>query len=203
MRLRASDRLPSLAFLLLSSLNSAFLYGQSPEEIRSGVEALLDSWSDRASTRDKILNLGPETRIVKTLVSIAQSESETDLRRSRAIALLATFNTKESFSGLSQVTEGGEPSHRCLAIHALAELGSKETVPVLVRKLDDRSVCMTLVSTDPYQEHSVFVSDEAVRALERVTGTSFGETNSVGHRPTKPWKAWWSRHKKAYSSVPR
>ena len=81
----------------------------------------------------------------------------------------------------------GQPIYRCLAVQALAEISTEETLPVLVKKLDDASACMKAVATDPASEHDVLVYDEAVRALEHVTGLSFKG------KGTKAWKAWWHR----------
>jgi HEAT repeat protein len=122
---------------------------------------------------------------------------------SRAIGLLGTFKSAESVNGLAQITEAKKPLYRCLAIQSLAEIASKETLPVLIKKLDDRAVCMKTTSTDPARDNSVFVSDEAVRALETITGQAFGNVDSLGHRPSKPWKEWWTKQEKLQSRAPK
>jgi hypothetical protein len=54
---------------------------------------------------------------------------------------------------------------------------------------------MKAVSTDPAEEHQVYVSDEAVRLLEQITGQSLDKEATNGHRSTKPWKDWWAKQK--------
>ena len=63
----------------------------------------------------------------------------------------------------------------------------------LIKKLDDQSVCMELVSTDPARTWPVYVADEAVRLLEKEMGFSLGQNIDGEHRLTKPWKDWWKR----------
>lgn len=202
MRYRNSGNWSSLTiFLLLSSLDAIVLYGQPAQEIRPQVEAILDFWSDREAGHAAVSELGSEG--MKALVAIAVSGDQSHLRRSRAIWLLGTFNTSEAVRGLTRITEDRKPLYRCLALQALAEIGSDETLTVVVRKLDDRAVCMKTVSTDPVTEKEVFVSDEAVRALERITGLSFENEcpSRKGHRATQPWKQWWEKRQRS-SSVP-
>ncbi|MEW5979728.1 MAG: HEAT repeat domain-containing protein [Acidobacteriota bacterium] len=165
------------------------------QDARAQIQAVLDSWQDRATAREAILKLGPSG--FAAVQSIAKAGAENHSRRSRAIALLATFKSRESIQALEQITGDKAPLYRCLAIQALTEIGSEEPLPILVRKLDDRSVCMKTTSTDPAEEHDVLVSDEAVRGLEKITGLSFerGKSN-VKHRATRSWKDWWrKRHK--------
>jgi HEAT repeat protein len=200
MRSRGSINLSSLRMFLLCLLNAAVLNGQPAQEIRSQIEAILESWSDREAGRLAVSERGPEG--VKALVSIAVSPEQTHLRRSRAISLLGTFNTSEAVRGLTRITEDRKPLYRCLALQALAELRSEETLEAVISKLDDRAVCMKTVSTDPAREEDVFVSDEAVRALERITGLSFEQEcpTHKGHRATQPWKQWWEKRRRSSSN---
>jgi hypothetical protein len=183
MRLRRTGML----FLLVSA--SSIVWGQT--SVRPQIEAALDSWSSRANTRDAIMKVSQDP--VRVLIAIANSRHESDARRSHAIALLATFREPLSGSGLEQLTEDSNPKYRCLALQSIVELKSRSAVPVLIRKLDDQAVCMKLVSTDPGEERQVYVSDEAVRLLEQITGQSFGEESTGGHLATKPWKDWWAK----------
>lgn len=162
-------------------------------ERHSGVLRVLDSWSSRKDARAALLSLGPSG--LDALQAVAKSEQESHLRRSRAITLLATFQTASSIQTLGDITWDKKPIYRCLALQALAELRSKEVLPILMTKLADQSTCMTILRTDPPREHEVFVSDEAVRALELVTGVTLEEGLEERHRATQPWYEWWSKQK--------
>lgn len=171
---------------------------ESPEQSsktsnRTQIESLLDSWEKRTTAREAALKVGSESEVVRVLGAIAESRNQAFGRRSHAIALLATFKSGLSVKALARVANTANPTYRCGAIQALAEIASKATLPVLVSKLDDHSVCMQIQSTDPARTSNVHVSDEAVRALEGVTGHTFGHGSSNGHRETEPWKEWWEK----------
>lgn len=166
---------------------------QATTPIQAQIESILDSWQSRTVAREAVLKAGSESEVLSALGTIAGSGKQPFGRRSHAIALLATFKNSQSVKLLARVAKTGKPPHRCGAIQALAEIASKATLPVLVSKLDDHSVCMQIQSTDPARTSDVYVSDEAVRALEHVTGQSFGQESSPGHRATQPWKDWWAK----------
>jgi len=163
--------------------------------IASKVDAALDSWASRNNTRVAVLKITANP--VPLLASIAESNGEPDIRRSRAIALLATFKVTTSERALIQLVDDSTPKFRCLALQSLTELNSHVALPVLVRKLDDKAICMKLTMTDPAREQEVYVSDEAVRLLEMITGQTFGKEPKAGHRATNPWKEWWSKQRLA------
>jgi hypothetical protein len=173
--------------LLVSA--SKVVLGQT--SVRSQIEAALDSWSSRENTRDAILKVSQDP--LPVLIAISKSRHESDVRRSHAIALLATFTAPLSGSALEQLANDTDPKYRCLALQSIVELKSRSAVPVLIRKLDDHAVCMKSISTDPGEEHQVYVSDEAVRLLEQVTGLSLDKDSTGGHMATKPWKDWWAK----------
>lgn len=160
--------------------------------VQSRVEAVLDSWSGRASSREAVLKITPDP--TPALSRTATSNHESELRRLHAISLLATFKSGESEKALGQIASDHEPKFRCSAMQALAELNSNYAIPLLIRKLDDHAVCMQLSVTDPAREFDVYVSDEAVRLLELITGQSLDQEPPPGvHRATKPWKDWWAK----------
>jgi hypothetical protein len=168
---------------------------QSTTPIQTQVESVLDSWQSRAAARQGLLKLASESEVVNALGAIAESRKQPFGRRSHAIGLLATFKNGRSVKVLARVTDAAKPPYRCGAIQALAEIASKATLPVLVSKLDDHSVCMQTQSTDPARTSDVYVSDEAVRALEQITGQTFGQESSTGHRAIQPWKEWWAKQR--------
>jgi len=137
------------------------------------------------------MELGSEG--IAGLELIAREGEQSYLRRSRAVALLATIDSPSVINTLILITNDKDPVYRCFAIQALAEVKSTERTSVLIKKLDDRSVCMQMNATDPARTWPVYVADEAVRALESQTGLSFGKTSDGEHRLTKPWKDWWQQ----------
>jgi HEAT repeat protein len=167
-----------LFLLLCGTGEEQSALAQSAPVRRYQVEALLRSWEDRATARKKILELESEASATRELISIGRSTRTTHLVRSRAIALLGSLSNPASLKGLALITMTGKPLYRCLAIQSLAEIGSRETLHLLIEKIDDHSICMTMTSTDPPEERDVSVSDEAVRALEKITGEPFGMLKS-------------------------
>ena len=182
-----------IGILVLVGCACGVLLGQA--STRSQLAAALDSWSDRAGTRGAILKITHDP--VPLLASIATTKDDPDVRRLHAIAILATFKTERSKQALDQLADDPNPKCRCAALQSMAELESRGAIPVLIRKLDDQAVCMEAASTDPPEEHDVYVSDEAVRLLEHITGQSTATESVGGHRATRPWRKWWAAQQRA------
>src|ERR1700734_2632140 len=130
-------RLRRIVILCLLVSASNIVLAQT--SVRSQIEAALDAWSSRANTRDAILKVSQDP--LPVLIAIAKSRHEPDVRRSHAIALLATFTAPLSGTALEQLTDDTNPKYRCLALQSIVELKSRSALPVLIRKLDDRAVC--------------------------------------------------------------
>ncbi len=177
----------SVAILCL--LGCALDFAMCQTSARSQVESVLDSGPGREKSHELVSKISGDP--VPLLMSIAQSKEGSYVRRTRAIYLLATFKTEESERALTELAAHGSPEFRCPALQAFVELMSRDAIPLLMSSLDDHAVCMHTAVTDPAREQDVYVSDEAVRLLEQVTGQSFGQAPAKGHRATKPWKKWW------------
>jgi len=158
--------------------------------LRDTIRNLLDAEPDRSRLRAAVVAAGDSH--LGALTSIARSD-ESDIRRIRAVEVLATFNCAESVATLDRLTDDRVPEVRCYALRSIAEFPSLTSVPILIAKLDDRDTCMDMVATDPARTFPVFVSDEAVRLLEGVVRRSFepGDHQVGDHRMTDPWKEWW------------
>jgi hypothetical protein len=167
---------------------------------RSEVAAAIDSWQSRASISAAILKISGDPG--PALVAIANSKDESTIHRTHAISLLATIKSSGAEFGLEELANVGEPVFRCLGLQSLVELKSRDAIPTLINKLRDHDTCMKLNSSDPPREYDIYVSDEAVRLLELVTGQSFEPNFIYGHRKTEPWKKWWVKQK-AVSSTPQ
>jgi hypothetical protein len=163
---------------------------------QSQVEPVLDSWKGWKAARESLLKIGAESDLIKTLGAISRSKQQSYIRRSRTIELLATFKNDEAVKMLESVTIGADPIYRCAAIRSLTSIASKSTIPVLINKVDDHAVCMQILSTDPARATDVWVSDQAISALEQITGNIFRDKPSNAHRPSRPWKEWWTKHQR-------
>jgi HEAT repeat protein len=167
---------------------------QEKSDLRREVTAILDDWTTRADANAAIGKLGPDA--VVSLSTIATDDSETHPRRWRAISLLGNLPPSESLPPLDNIATSAKPVYRCFALQALAETGSEDAIRVAVTQLDNNSPCMTANSTDPARETTIRVSDEAVRALEAITGKSFEANSPFGvHRAAEPWKKWWDEQR--------
>ena len=181
--------------LLLATIAALALCQTESGDVRRKVELALDSWTDRASAHESVEKLGQRGFVA--VASIAENSKEPSLRRRLAISLLATFNTQESVDSLIKILNDERAVFRCLAIHSLIEIKKRRAVPALIRKLDDQTVCLKSVQTHTKEQIDVYVSDEAVRALEGITGVSFEEEKDlwiIGHRSTQPWREWWAKN---------
>ena len=178
-----------IAIPLITVLSVMFIGQTTPQ-----VSSALDSWSGRSETREAILKVN--TNPVPDLIAIASSERQLEIRRFHSIELLATFKTPQSEKALVQLTNDPNPKCRCAALRSITELNPVSALPFLIRRLDDTAVCMKTISTDPAEAQNLYVSDEAVRLLERITGKSFGGQSIDGHSATQPWKEWWEKRGK-------
>jgi hypothetical protein len=151
------------------------------------VGVLLDDWKDRATARQRLIQLGPEAQAALQSVAIANNEAM--LRRRRAISLLATIGNSESIKTLDAISNMDPPAYRCFALQALAEIGTEETLPVFMRKLEDKTVCMYKAASHAETE-DILVCDEAIRLLEHLTGLSLAVEKDRVEKIDK-WKAWW------------
>jgi hypothetical protein len=178
---------------ILCLLGCALDVGVCQTSVQTQVESVLDSGPGREKGHELVLKISDHP--VPVLMNIAQSTQASYVRRTRAIYLLATFKNEESEFALAEVATHSSPQFRCPALQAFVELKSQDAIPLLISRLDDHAVCMHTSLTDPAREQDVFVSDEAVRLLEQVTGRSFGQEPANSHRASKPWKDWWAKQK--------
>jgi hypothetical protein len=181
--------------LLVAAFSAVGNAQQGTAPSREQVYSILDSWKGREDALSRVAALPPTA--ATQVGEIAADDNDTYEHRSHAITILGATRQPDSVAILGRIADGGRPAYRCLAIQALAEIGSKEALPVLIRQLDAHDACMSVTSTDPARETPVLVSDEAVRALEKISGRSFrGAAEQGGHAATEPWKLWWQRQRR-------
>jgi hypothetical protein len=158
------------------------------DKVVRNVETLLDEWKDRGTARQHLFQIGPEAQVALQFVAI--SDKQSFLRRSRAISLLGTIGNSESIKVLGEISINDRSAFRCRSMQALAEIGTEETLHIFMQKLDDSSVCMQSVQTDPAEKEDILVCDEAIRLLERITGQSLAADKDRKEK-IYLWKAWW------------
>jgi hypothetical protein len=168
--------------------------GSGTDDVIKNVEVLLDGWKDRMIARQRLFQIGPESQAA--LQSVALANNQSPLRRRRAISLLGTLGNAESIKTLADICNIDPPSYRCYAMHAMSEIGTEDTLPIFIRKLDDRTICLKRTYTDPAEEEDILVCDEAIRLLERITGQSLAAEKDRDEK-IRMWKTWWSNRSNA------
>ena len=178
--------------------------GIAQTDAHSSVEQALDVWQSREVAHEKVAALGREG--VAELLKIAVDDSQHLKIRWHAVTLLPTFHrgNPEVLPALESILTKAKPStYRCFALHSLSQIG-REALPVVVEALDDNSVCMqsTVTHTGTFD---VYVSDEAVRILEKLTGRTLEEDQPVWkkpHRNADLWRVWWRENRQKYCDLP-
>jgi WD40 repeat protein len=172
------------------------------------IQNVLDNSTNRILLGDVIGNYGEEGK--RILVQIAGDSAQPPGRRGQAIQMLGEYRSPAGEELLKQMLDDSKTI--CGAIPWLGYYRSPELVPRFIDLLDDHRSCGNLVQTIitigvSYQEKKteVYVSDEAVGALERITGNHFEKESDlfvIGHRSTEVWKKWWSENRTAFMANP-
>jgi WD40 repeat protein len=169
---------------------------------RSQIEAVLDKSTNRILLSEVVNDFGEEGKGV--LVEIAGDESQSSKRRGEAIRLLGEYRSDAGERLLLEMLRDHKTA--CGVINALQEYRSREIVPAFIALLDDHRSCGSIVRFNAggqgkQDQTEVFVSDEAVGGLERLTNKRFEKERDlfvIGHRATQPWKDWWSENRDAF-----
>jgi WD40 repeat protein len=172
------------------------------ETARSQIEAVLDKSTNRILLSEVVSEFGEEGK--RVLVEVAGDESQSSKRRGEAIRLLGENRSDAGERLLFEMLRDHKTA--CGAINALQEYRSTEIIPAFIALLDDHRSCGSLVRFNAggqgkQNQTEVFVSDEAVGGLERLTDKRFEKENDlfvIGHRATQPWKDWWSENRNAF-----
>lgn len=180
---------------------------QCEETARGQIETVLDKVTNRPLIREVIDGYGDEGK--RILVDIAAEESSSAKQRGEAIRLLGEHRSEPARQLLLRLLQTREQV--CAAVAPLVQYRSPELVPLFVALLDDHRSCGKLISFGMHsaqgnKETEVFLSDEVVDALERLTGQRLEQETDlfvIGHRATKPWKEWWASNREAYLREPK
>ena len=176
------------------------------ESAQSQIEAALDKTTNRILLREVVDDYGDEGKQI--LVGIASDHNQTPRRRGQAIQLLGEHRSEAGERMLLGMLD--DPAMICSVVSPLQEYRDPQVVPKLIAMLDDQRSCGEVVRFSigghgKEEKTGVFLSDEAVEALERLTGKRFEQERDlfiVGHRATQPWKDWWSQNRDAFQSSP-
>jgi len=176
------------------------------ETARNQIQNALDKSSNRILLREVVDDYGEEGK--RILVQIAGDESQSPDRRGQAIHLLGEHRSKAGEELLLGMLD--DPKTICAAIRPLQEYRDPQLIPKLINLLDDRRSCGELTrfsvgGHDKEQKAGLYLSDEIVEALERLTGKHFEQERDlfvIGHRATEPWRAWWTGNRSAFQADP-
>jgi hypothetical protein len=154
----------------------------------------LDKVTNRILLGEVIEGYGDEGD--RILVEIAGDATQPPERRSKAVWMLGEHRSPAGEELLKGMLN--DPKTICEATSTLQFYRDPELIPRFVNMLDDHSSCGNEVRVDiggdkPEEKTEVYLSDEAVDALETITG-NYAEKDRdlfvVGHRSTHVWKVW-------------
>jgi len=193
-----------LGFLLLPVLSVQAQECQ--ETAQNQIEAALDRTTNTILLRDVLDDYGKEGKSI--LVQIAGDSTQPSKRRGQAIQLLGEHRSDAGERLLMAMLH--DPKTICAAISPLQQYRDPQLIPNFVALLDDKRSCGNMVrfstgGNEREESTEVSLSDEAVGALERLTGKRLEKERDlflVGHRATRPWKEWWNENRDAFQTAP-
>jgi len=172
------------------------------------IQDVLDKSTNRIMLGDVIGGYGEEGK--RILVQIAGDSAQPASRRGRAVQMLGEYRSPAGEELLKGMLNDSKTI--CGAISALQNYRSPELIPRFIDLLDDHRSCGDLVQTTinigvSWQEKKteVYVSDEAIESLERITGNYLEKERDlfiIGHRSSQVWKTWWNENRTAYMANP-
>jgi len=195
------------AVLGLALVSNIVLQAQQCEETaQSQIRDALDKTTNRVLLREVIDDYGEEAKQI--LVQIAGDGNQTPRRRGQAIQLLGEHRSEAGEKLLLAMLD--DPETVCSALNPLQEYRDPELIPRLIAMLDDHRSCGEVVrfsigSSEKQQKTGFDLPDEAVGALEHLTGKRFERERDlfiIGHRSIQPWKDWWRDNREAFQAAP-
>jgi Tol biopolymer transport system component len=206
-RLTQANRVTTALVLGLALVATMRIRAQQCQETaQSQIQDALDRTTNRILLREVVDDYGEEAK--RILVQIAGDENQTPQRRGQAIRLLGEHRSEAGEKLLLAMLD--DPRTVCSAVTPLQDYRDPQLIPKLIAMLDDHRSCGEVVrfsigGHDKEQKTGVYLSDEIVGALERLTGKRFEEERDlfvIGHRATQPWKDWWSENRDAFQAAP-
>src|SRR5271157_543626 len=201
--------LSAIAILLLS-LSHISTAQHYEENATVQIQDVLDKSTDRILLGDVIGGYGEEGK--RILVQIASDSAQPASRRSRAVQMLGEYRSPAGEKLLKAMLNDSKTI--CGAISALQNYRDPELIARFIDLLDDHRSCGKLIrisgerrSVDggKQEETEVYISDEAIDALEEITGDYLEKERDlfiIGHRSSQVWKTWWNENRTAYMANP-
>lgn len=179
---------------------------QCQESAQSQIQTALDRTTNLILLREVVDDYGEEGKGI--LVQIAGDETQPANRRGRAIQLLGEHRSDAGEKLL--ITMFNDPKRICAAIPSLQHYRNPQLIPRFIALLDDHRNCGIETRYDvggsgKERTTEVFLSDEIVEALERLTGKRLEKERDlflIGHRATQPWIDWWNENRAAFETSP-
>ena len=147
--------------------------------------------ADLSKARQELLAIGDP--VIGPVGSTIRSESDaTAVRLAFLIGILESINSQEAQWILVTLVDDPRPVVRGFSIMTIERQKITCAVPLLINSLRDQAAFTTQVSTDPYRETPLTVTDAALRALRTITGKPGGPGEND---QAKVFQEWWEHEK--------
>ncbi|HEV3254715.1 MAG TPA: WD40 repeat domain-containing protein [Candidatus Acidoferrales bacterium] len=200
----------AVAVALVASLALPLLSSEKAQDCGSesvSINQILEMWPYHRPLMVRLLQEHGEAGITE-LVDVFRDHSRPTEFRRNALSILDEIRAPQTSELLLEAFT--ERDLQCLAISLSGRWRDPRFVPLLVGFLDDRRICGQLerisTSSSEIKKTDVFASDEAVQALEIITGTRFEGNKDlfeIGHQATGPWVDWWEKNRAQFEVSPQ
>lgn len=143
----------------------------------------------------RLTTLGPAA--APYVVEVIRSRNDLHpIRKTFLIDILAAMCGAEIENSLFSLLSDKDPYVRGLTTTYLAKRKVKESIPFLIKLLDDKGTYKTINQTDPAMSHNILVRDVAIDALETTTQMTLVPKGSK-RQQAQAWLRWWRLQQKS------
>lgn len=118
------------------------------------------------------------------------------IKKAFLIDVIGKSRTQEAASALTELLSYSDAFVRGLAVSHLGKRRYKPAIPYLVHLLDDKEVFVTNMQTDPDRNEPVLVRDNAMEALQAITGRTM-DAGATQDERARAWVRWWEKQQRA------
>lgn len=118
------------------------------------------------------------------------------IKKAFLVDVIGKSRTKEAASALTEMLSYSDAFVRGLAVSHLGKRRYRPAIPYLVKLLDDRNVFVTNMQTDPDRNEPVLVRDNAMEALQAITGKTM-DAGATQDERAQAWVRWWEKQQRA------
>lgn len=129
------------------------------------------------------------------LRAIREDDGLGPIKKAFLVDVIGKSRTKEAASALTELLSYSDPFVRGLAVSHVGKRRYKPAIPYLVKLLDDKNVFVTNMQTDPDRNEPVLVRDNAMEALQAITGRAIDARATQDER-AKAWLHWWEKQQR-------